>query len=409
MLLFGRMKGNLKLNSSVYRISSNKLNKSIFPTFNEEKEFKKIHLNGEIIIKENLPATLKIWSDEGFYKNLYFTSYTEEITSKAINKPLTKEKVFDQITKTGNTCFEFKNLKIDIDDNVFLNIKELNNLRRNAIDGLENIVIEKFSHNLIFNENQINIKNFPKKINEKSISLLLNIFKLNFGYENLTNIDKLYIPLIYFINPKYKNYLKLITEKFNTYIYMPNIIKNNKFKFIDFEKISNEFNIKGFVISHISQIAFLKRFDLELIGNFTLNIYNNFSIDFLENLGITTFTPSIELDNSELNLVLNNSKINSEVIIYGKIPVMTNNYCFLGNSNKCYKECKQKCKTENIYYLKDRLNSDFRIIPSPILETTTIFSHKTISLNTKNIFSDSFRIDILDENLNEIQNIINNL
>ena len=409
MLLFGRMKGNLKLNSSVYRISSNKLNKSIFPTFNEEKEFKKIHLNGEIIIKENLPATLKIWSDEGFYKNLYFTSYTEEITSKAINKPLTKEKIFEQITKTGNTCFEFKNLKIDIDDNVFLNIKELNNLRRNAIAGLENIVIEKFSHNLTFNENQINIKNFPKKINEKSISLLLNIFKLNFGYENLTNIDKLYIPLIYFINPKYKNYLKLITEKFNTYIYMPNIIKNNKFKFIDFEKISNEFNIKGFVISHISQIAFLKKFNLELIGNFTLNIYNNFSIDFLENLGITTFTPSIELDNSELNLVLNNSKINSEVIIYGKIPVMTNNYCFLGNSNKCYKECKQKCKTKNIYYLKDRLNSDFRIIPSPILETTTIFSHKTISLNTKNIFSDSFRIDILDENLNEIQNIINNL
>ena len=105
MLLFGRMKGNLKLNSSVYRISSNKLNKSIFPTFNEEKEFKKIHLNGEFIIKENLPATLKIWSDEGFYKNLYFTSYTEEITSKAINKPLSKEKVFDQITNTGYTCF----------------------------------------------------------------------------------------------------------------------------------------------------------------------------------------------------------------------------------------------------------------------------------------------------------------
>ena len=117
-------------------------------------------------------------------------------------KPAVIWNIFDQITKTGNTCFEFKNLKIDINDNVFLNIKELNNLRRNAIASLENIVIEKFSHNLTFNENQINIKNFPKKINEKSISLLLNIFKLNFGYENLTNIDKLYIPLIYFINQK---------------------------------------------------------------------------------------------------------------------------------------------------------------------------------------------------------------
>ena len=190
---------------------------------------------------------------------------------------------------------------------------------------------------------------------------------------------------------------------------MPSVLKDNKINSINFDKIIKEFNIKGFVISHISQILKLQKYDLELIGNYTLNIYNNFSIDFLKGLKLNCYTPSVELSNDEIINIIDNSNLDSEIIVYGKIPVMTNNYCFIGNSNKCYKNCKRKCESNSIFYLKDRLNCKFRIIPNSILGITTIFNSKPLSLSTKNLNSNYFRIDILDENIDEIQKIINNI
>ena len=409
IVTIGRMKGKILNGAKIYRISSSKLNKSISPTFSENKEFKKIPLNGEIIIKENIPITLKVWSNIGFYKNLEYTAKLEIIPQIAQKQPISKEKVHEQISKTGNTCFEFKNLEFIMSDNLFLPLKELNNIRRIALEGLQNLVINKFTHKLKIKKIET-LKTISKTHSEKqSISILLNIYNPEFKYESLQNIDKLYIPITFFLNPKYIERLKITVSKFNTYIYMPSVLKDNKINSINFDKIIKEFNIKGFVISHISQILKLQKYDLELIGNYTLNIYNNFSIDFLKGLNLNCYTPSVELSNDEIINIIDNSNLDSEIIVYGKIPVMTNNYCFIGNSNKCYKNCKRKCESNSIFYFKDRLNCKFRIIPNSILGMTTIFNNKTLSLTTKNLNPNYFRIDILDENVDEIQKIINNI
>jgi len=348
----GRMKGNIKEGFKIYRISSSALNKAISPTFEENKEFKKIPLEGKIIIKENAPVSLKIWSDFGIYKGIEFTAISKAIPQKALNQPISKDKIYEQITKTGNTCFEFKSLNILLTDNLFLPMKVFNEIKRDAIQGLENSIIKSSTHNLKLKP----IPNFEKiSIAKKSsITLLLNIFKPDFEYEKLET-SKLYIPLIYFLNSNFKDRLINLSQKIDLYVYMPSILKSHQINSINFEEIIESFNIKGFVISHISQLERLQKFNLELIGNFTLNIYNNFGVKFLKNLGISTFTPSVELSEENLDEILNLSNgMNSEVIIYGKIPVMTNNYCYLGCSNKCYKNCEKKCKSNNIFYLKGR-------------------------------------------------------
>lgn len=85
---------------------------------------------------------------------------------------------------------------------------------------------------------------------------------------------------------------------------------------------------------------------------------------------------------------------------------MTNNYCYLGKSNKCYPECNKKCLNENsIFYLNDRMNLKFRILPNNGL--TTIFNSKTLSIKYDDLPINSIRIDILDEPSDSIQNIIN--
>lgn len=397
----GRMKGKISVGAKIYRIETQKLNKFIVPTFKENKNFKKVSLNGKIIIKENTPISLKVWSDFGYYKNLICEVTLPDIPISALNKPLSKEKVLEQICKTGNTEFEFSNLDIDLDKNLFVQMSSLNNLRRTVLEKFENIVIEKNIHNL----EKTNLNPLTKIKKEQNsnpkISLLLNILDLNLDYCTLKNIDRIYIPLKYF-NKEYFSTLSEITNNFNTYIYMPHIIKSN----INLDSIIEKFKIKGVVISHVSQLSFVEKYNLDLIGNFTLNVYNNYSVNELKNLGFSTYTISPELNRNEIASICEFSSIDSELIVYGKLPVMTNNYCYIGNSNKCYKECNKKCLSNNKFYLKDRMNFKFRVIPDNCI--STIYNSKTLSTTEyDNIYS--IRIDILDESFNNIQTIIDTI
>lgn len=411
LVKIGRMKGKISVGNKIYRIETAKLNKAISPTFKEDKNFRKVKLSGEIILKENTPISFKVWSDDGFYKDLISKTTLDTIPQPALNKPISKEKVVEQLSKTGNTEFEFENVNVALDDNLFVQMSVLNDLRRNVLEKLENLVLEKYTRNL---EN-VNISlptafestSFAINSNYKPISLLLNILNSDYAYNTLSGIDRLYIPLNYFINPKFELLLNILTDTFNVYIYMPHILKDKKEESINFENIVSKFNIKGFVISHISQLETISKFGLDLIANFNLNTYSSLSIQNLANNNFSSFTSSVELEKDEINNLNRNANLSQEVIVYGKIPVMTNGYCYLGKSNKCYKECDKKCNKTSKFYLKDRMDFKFRIVPDCANALTTIYNSKTLSVKYDDIVCDSVRIDILDETLDEIQEVIN--
>jgi len=404
IVTIGRMKGNISVGNKIYRIESNKLNKSILPSFKEDKNYKKIKIKGEISLEENKPIILKVWSDDGFYKGLEYTSISS-IPEKALSKPISKERIIEQINKTGNTEFEFSELNVNISGNLFVQMSVLNDLRRDALRGLECTVINKYTRSL-------SLKNFDKFENFKShenkkISLLLNYIDEKSNYLEFQNIDNLYIPLKYFLNRKMESQIINICNSYNTYIYLPHILTDEYINKINLDSIINTYRINGFVISNISQVENVKKFNLKLVGNYNLNIYNNYSINKLHELEISKVTISPELEKLETNEVIGKSNLSTEVIVYGKIPVMTNRYCYLGKSNKCYKECTKKCLENNKYYLSDRMNFKFEFVPDSTQTITTIYNSKILSTIPNDFLSDSVRIDILDENINEIQNIIN--
>lgn len=406
----GRMKGKIFNRDKIYKLSDIRLTDYIAPSFKENKNLKKVLINGEITVKRTQPISLKVWSTDGFYNGLEYVATSTITAEDAINRPVTKESIIEQISKTGNTEFEFKYIDVILDDNLFLPNKSiLNDLRRTALSGLENLVIKNNTYELV-NVSIPDLESVSENNTDKNVSLLLNILDLETDYSDLS-IDKLYVPLKYWINSNYSSKLSELTKNFNTYVYMPNIMKSLD---VNFDNITEKFDIKGFVVSHISQIEVLKKYtdnpskknNLELIGNYSLNIYNNHSINELNKLGINIFTVSTELDRNEINNILNYSKLKSELIVYGKTPLMTNSYCYLGKSNKCSKDCNKQCNSNEKFYLKDRLGFNFRIVPDNILGTTTIYNSKITSVNYSDFKVNNIRIDILDENLEDIQSII---
>ena len=405
---FGRMKGNIKVGDEIYKINSKILLEQAKLSYSKES------------VKKNLICNLKIKSEEeifvevvcpDFNKKINFTyNYIPELSQ---NQPLTKEKVISQFNKTINTPFKFKEFNIDLDNNLFLPISVLNEIRRTAIDKIESSIVQGFKR---FYQKQINDKiNYNKSKSSHSddtkISLLLNTLNKQLDYTLLNYVDRLYIPLKYFGNKEFTDIITTLCTKYNVYIYMPTILRKNIFE--KTKKILNNslniFNLKGAVISHISQIDLFKDRNINIIGNYTLNIFNSHSISALKYLNISSTTISPELDEDGIIKVINNSSLPSELIVYGNIPVMTTNYCLLGKSNKCYGDCIHQCLTDSKFYLKDRLGMQFRFIPDNTQTITTIYNSKTTSIEYKNFNIDSARIDILDENIDEINNIIKNV
>ena len=64
-----------------------------------------------------------------------------------------------------------------------------------------------------------------------------------------------------------------------------------------------------------------------------------------------------------------------------------------------------RCQSENSYYLKDRLNMLFPILPDNIQTVTTLFNSKITSISYQDFDINFARIDILDD-ISQINNIV---
>lgn len=428
-ITIGRMKGNINLGDNIYKISSKKLNSIAHESINGEH--RKVPLNCAISIKHNEPLKIRIKYDTNLsksssyldiYSNLDISYSSNVMPEIAQNRPLEKDTVIAQINKTTDSIFEFANIDVDLDSDIFLPkfSATLNELRRNVLNLAYDFAVSNVKRNsLDCSPDTIdsNCKVNGNTNSSKTISVLLNILNTDFDYSKLEGFDNVYIPLKYFTIKKYNEILKVLEQKFNVYIYMPTIIKSNyrNLFFNNIEKTISNYDIKGFVISNISNLKLLENVltcnDFELIANYTFNIFNLYSVNELKNLGINRFTVSPESTKEIIDNLCNSSLccnyLLSELIVYGKTPLMNMNYCVLGKTNKCYPTCSSKCMSGNSYYLKDRLNMKFRILFDNIQTVSTIYNCKTTSISSDGFDIACSRIDILDESIDEINNIVN--
>ena len=421
-VIIGRMKGNIRLSNNIYKMSSKVL--SINAKNSYSKEYKKVPLTCNISLKNNEPIHVTVTSSCNLelYKDLYIDYTYDFIPLQATNRPLTVDIVKAQFEKTSSTPYCFKKLNIDLDENLFIpKLSMLNEIRRNVLDLVTDYAIKNIKRTIdaktstypIIDSELEKSKNSSKK--GVQISVLLNLLHENYDYSKLENIDNIYIPLKYFSNKNYSNILKILAQKFNLYIYMPTIVKSNykNLFFADIENTLSNYNIKGFVVSNICNFKLLKSLSnnisskFNLITNYTFNVYNKYTVSELKKLGAIRYTISPELDRQTIYNLCESNCLENELMVYGKIPLLNMNYCLLGETDKCYPTCSQRCKnTNSTYYLKDRLKMKFRILPDNIQTVTTIFNSKTTSISWKDFNIDVARIDILDEDIETINNIV---
>ena len=386
-VVIGRMKGNIHVGDKIYKLSSKELLDVAKQSYSNEKI--KLPLKCNISVKKDEPIVMEVSLQNlnyKLYKNINVKIQSTLIPEKALNNPISKDRIISQVCKTNDTPFEFAEINVELEDDVFIpSIKELNEIRRMAISKLENMIIQKNKRATDFDEIKLDnlyekyLSGFAKKFKissgntrlddgskltgDKSVAVYLNIINPELDYNKLSKkyISCVYIPLRYFMRKDYAKALESITSNFKTYIYMPAIVKTNYKNVLkhELEGLIKQYNIAGFIISSLGDLILLDKYrnKYEFIGNFTLNSFNVSTINNYRNLGIDKITLSPELNIDDINNIVDAEKshIPLEMIVYGNTPIMKMNYCLLGCANKCYPTCQVRCSTSNKYYLRDRL------------------------------------------------------
>lgn len=280
---------DLKSYDTVSKTSDVKLTKEI----NSYKE-KKIPISIKLIAKVNENLTLEMSDTKN---NILVKSDKVE---RATTSPTNLEKIKYQLEKLGGSPFKCVDIEIIKDENIFIPIKELNELRRLAVEKL----IEK----RIQNTKDIVIKTLE-------FSPLVDFYATNYKCASVNNLDQLLtcknlgFDIIYTQDSLYEK----VKEDKKIY----KIIKRCPFDLRAL--VTNKSLINDY---------YLFDKDKEIIGDYGLNVYNIYTAYYLYKLGLKRLTLSYELTEQEQEKFFTNfyNKFNIwpniEIICYGRIENM---------------------------------------------------------------------------------------
>ena len=96
----------------------------------------KAEVSGFVTLKKGQPVSLQLM----FKDNVVYVE--GNIVDSAQKRPVGREDVEKQLYKTGNTDFVFSFLEINMDEDIFIPLKALNELRRQAFEKLEQQIKE---------------------------------------------------------------------------------------------------------------------------------------------------------------------------------------------------------------------------------------------------------------------------
>lgn len=349
----GRMKGNISIGDKIYRVVSKKLFDNAKASYDNCENIK-IPLNCNVTIKKDTPIKMELYTTNmptlpSFYHNIQINVTSDVIPIDALKTPISVERVIKQISKTNNTPYKFENITVYLDDGLYVpSISTLNELRRTAIEKLEQEVMSRTlrkAPELEQNYKENSISYIPN-MEHPRISLSLRNLFLDYDYTKLPHdkIDRIYLALKLFVDKKYEDIIDYLSQNYPIYIYLPTIIKANYKNIIlhSLDSITKRFDIKGFVLSNIADFQFLEKYHgkYDFVGNYSLNVFNNHTMEEYKKLGLNCITLSRELNQEGINEILNTSGIDTELIVYGNLPIMATNYCFLGKTNLCYPDCR---------------------------------------------------------------------
>ena len=319
---------------------------------------------GSFTAKIGSPAVLLVSSGKAS-----FQAATDEPVQAAQSRPMDKERICSQLRKTGNSEFHFRELTVEMDENIFIPVQQLNLLRRSALEGLKEKLLSGYlrKSESPLSESGSETSRSGSESRVPSLSIYAeSVDQLSAAASCITELHT-FPARIYLgtdiqselMNENGKEQISKILSLFRKnkaeiVIAMPHILRSTEREVTEtLLNASDALSPDGILIRNCEELQLLKErgFDKKIILDHNLYVFNRYAKKFWHNLGISEFTAPLELNADELSrLCLNDC----EIEIYGRAPVMVSAQCLFKTSGKC-------TKRSEISSLKDRYSSIFPV------------------------------------------------
>ena len=309
---------------------------------------KKLEINFDFTAKLDEKLILKIYlEDENGNRILNLEEISETLTQKAQKRAISEEDIKEKLSEIGDSEFTVKNIKIDIDENIFIPLSELKTLKRNAVEKFREKILSYFRRDL----------DSELKENNKEY------FKLEIEKDEPKDLEIRVIVS----NEEQKNFLENIKDEYN--------IKEIYYRTYDIAKQSmlSQHNLDNKLASNLYELLENKNSDVML--NWNMNIVNSYTISVLEKIEkLESFIVSPEINFSKIR-ELGKTRLKKALLIYSKLKGMTIDVDIADNKNEV---------------ITNKENDKFNIIKNEY--GTEIFLDKP--LNIINIMEDIKKLNV---------------
>jgi len=431
----GEKTGDIVINKGymVYRTKNSMLLDSIRGRFIEKDA--KQGISGFLTAKEGERLKLVLESD-GRSVTVY-----HNIVEAAKSQPMTAQKLKTAVDKLGNTLFYFRELNVEADENIFVPVSWLNEIRREAVSKLTDAITGAYRRKKADSGKSLDgsYKVSDVSYQEKKLDGQDPIFN-DTGAADISNkkMHPLYISVAvrneeqFFaavsfpeINAVYVDYDAFSPEQIVTmagkaakadkvlYVLLPHICRRAVYERLkeDIVIFIKDDNIDGFIIKNFEEAELVHRLFNEfgiqkkIKLNHNVYIFNREAKLFWKEKGIYDFTAPLELNEKELkDLGLSDC----ELQVYGYLPVMVSAQCLYANTKGCV-----KCSTVTDMpdYLLDRIGKKFYVLSNCVGCYNIIYNGERLSLigyseKISDLKPYGIRLDFIFENADEINRVL---
>lgn len=390
-----RIAGNIRKGQKVYQTSDRLLMDRLGRTV--EKIDRKTPIRGFISIKANEETVLSLWHGD------VRVTVKGEIPSEALNQPLTEELVAGQLNKLGNTPFELENLKVIIDDGLYLNRSALNSLKSEATEQLEKAIKQSYKREYrkpelppLVIKNEVPARKLTVEVrNEEQFAAALDSGVIDTIYylyspQLVADLDSLVsrahekgVKLVIRLNRIWRKY---IADK----IRLADLLASD---------------IDGFLISNTAHLNALKDKGKPLYLDYTGNIVNDHARQYWKQYCARI---GLSIENSYDELEGYDDRKDLEIPVYGRLPLMLTHQCPIGNFAGNKKNRMYCSKANEKGYLLVSENSQFILDNDCDNCLCTIYTAKPFEAieNLPRLKAGYLRLSMLNETGRQVSEII---
>ncbi len=379
---------NFYKNENPYSRETKKMERYYDQILNKDREFSQIPVSVSLFLELDKPVKAELLLGDDAYP---FT--IDIVPQKAQNAPLTRDKLIDQLTKTGNETFCFEEIEIILADEtpLFLSVSQMNSIRREIGAYLDSLF--QFERHIEPCSYQMRKRKTTDEI--EYYCTVSTAFQLKW-------VRECWDKLVFAKADVIEEYIQKYGEIENVGLWCERIATDKQIS-----------KARTFLTKHpeitnvlVGNIGYLNAFDsfggkYNIYCDYTLNVTNTLSCQYLEKHGAKNITASVEANLKNVKNMMTDSA-DLTVLGYGQIPLMITKSCIKSN-------IRGKCNPNDLV-MKDRKGEEF-IIACENCSQNAIYNPYPIMMSDK--LNDlraagigSVRLHFFRENKAQVQEII---